>query len=353
LRHAYVNELRAEYAHVRELHAQRQQTTKWLTLEQARANKTPIDWTSYNPPIPKQLGVRVFEDFPLEELKNYIDWTPFFHAWEMKGSYPKIFHDAEKGEEARKLFDDAQVMLAQIISEKWLQARAVIGLFPANSSGDDVEIYADESRKTAVTTFHFLRQQQEKTDTKPNRCLSDFVAPKDSGKADYIGAFAVTTGVGIDAKIEEFEADHDDYHAIMLKALADRLAEAFAELLHEKVRKEIWGYAADEHLDNDDLIYEKYQGIRPAPGYPACPEHTEKDLLWDLLEVQQNTGIWLTEAKAMVPTAAVSGFYFSHPDSTYFAVGKINKDQVEDYAKRKSMPLKDAEYWLAPNLGYD
>jgi 5-methyltetrahydrofolate--homocysteine methyltransferase len=353
LKAAYVNELREEYAHVRELHAQRQQTTKWLTLEQARTNKTPIDWTSYNPPIPKQLGVRVFEDFPLEELKNYIDWTPFFHAWEMKGSYPKIFHDAEKGEEARKLFEDAQAMLAQIISEKWLQARAVIGLFPANSSGDDVEIYADESRKTAVTTFHFLRQQQEKTDTKPNRCLSDFVAPKDSGKADYIGAFAVTTGVGIDAKIEEFEADHDDYHAIMLKALADRLAEAFAELLHEKVRKQIWGYAANETLDNDDLIYEKYQGIRPAPGYPACPEHTEKDLLWDLLEVQQNTGIWLTEAKAMVPTAAVSGFYFSHPDSTYFAVGKINKDQVEDYAKRKSMPLKDAEYWLAPNLGYD
>jgi 5-methyltetrahydrofolate--homocysteine methyltransferase len=353
LKAAYVNELREEYAHVRELHAQRQQTTKWLTLEQARANKTPINWSGYKPPKPKQLGVQVFTDFSLEELKKYIDWTPFFHAWEMKGSYPKIFHDADKGEEARKLFEDAQAMLAQVISEKWLQARAVIGMFPANSSGDDVEIYADESRKTAVTTFHFLRQQQEKTDTKPNRCLSDFVAPKDSGKPDYLGAFAVTTGVGIDAKIEEFEADHDDYHAIMLKALADRLAEAFAELLHEKVRKQIWGYAANETLDNDDLIYEKYQGIRPAPGYPACPEHTEKDLLWDLLEVQQNTGIWLTEAKAMVPTAAVSGFYFSHPDSTYFAVGKINKDQVEDYAKRKSMPLKDAEYWLAPNLGYD
>ena len=243
-------------------------------------------------------------------------------------------------------------MLAQIISEKWLQARAVVGLFPANSVGDDVEIFADENRKDAITIFHFLRQQQEKTDTKPNRCLSDFVAPKETGKADYMGAFAVTAGIGIDAKVEEFEADHDDYHAIMLKALADRLAEAFAELLHAKVRKEIWGYAANEALDNDDLIFEKYQGIRPAPGYPACPEHTEKDLLWDLLEVQQNTGIWLTEAKAMVPTAAVSGFYFSHPQSSYFAVGKINKDQVEDYTKRKGMNLKDAEYWLAPNLGY-
>jgi 5-methyltetrahydrofolate--homocysteine methyltransferase len=271
----------------------------------------------------------------------------------MKGSYPKIFHDEAKGEEARKLFDDAQVMLQQIISEKWLQARAVAGIFPANSVGDDVELYSDEARKAPFTTFHFLRQQQQKAAGKPNRCLSDFVAPKESGKPDYLGAFAVTAGIGIDAKVEEFEAEHDDYHAIMLKALADRLAEAFAERLHQKVRQEIWGYAADEALDNDDLIYEKYQGIRPAPGYPACPEHTEKDLLWDLLEVQQNTGIWLTEAKAMVPTAAVSGFYFAHPESTYFAVGKINRDQVEDYAQRKGMELKDAEYWLAPNLGYN
>jgi 5-methyltetrahydrofolate--homocysteine methyltransferase len=351
-RAAYVSELREEYAHVRELHEQRQRSTKWLTLERARANKTPIDWSAYTPPKPKQLGVQVIDDFPLEELKNFIDWTPFFHAWEMKGSYPKIFHDEAKGEEARKLFDDAQVMLQQIISEHWLQARAVVGLFPANSVGDDVEIYADDTRSEALTSFHFLRQQQEKAADKPNRCLSDFVAPKASGKADYMGAFAVTAGIGIDAKVEEFEAEHDDYHAIMLKALADRLAEAFAERLHQKVRQEIWGYASDEALDNDDLIYEKYQGIRPAPGYPACPEHTEKDLLWELLEVKQNTGIWLTEAKAMVPTAAVSGFYIAHPEATYFAVGKINKDQVEDYAKRKGMDLKDAEYWLAPNLGY-
>jgi 5-methyltetrahydrofolate--homocysteine methyltransferase len=352
LRDDFVAKLRTDYEEVREAHANRQRTTKWLTLEQARANKSKIDWDDYTPPRPKLLGVEVFDDFPLEELKPYIDWTPFFHAWEMKGSYPKIFHDEAKGEEARKLFNDAQVMLEQIISDNWLQARAVIGIFPANSVGDDIEVYADDDRAQVLTTFHHLRQQQEKAAGKPNRCLSDFVAPKASGKADYLGAFAVTAGIGIDAKVEEFEAAHDDYHAIMLKSLADRLAEAFAELMHEKVRKEIWGYATDEHFDNDDLIYEKYQGIRPAPGYPACPEHTEKDLLWDLLEVKENTGIWLTEAKAMVPTAAVSGFYFAHPESTYFAVGKINQDQVEDYAQRKGMDLKEAEYWLAPNLGY-
>jgi 5-methyltetrahydrofolate--homocysteine methyltransferase len=352
LRDDFVAKLRTDYEEVREAHANRQRTTKWLTLEQARANKSKIDWDDYTPPRPKLLGVEVFDDFPLEELKPYIDWTPFFHAWEMKGSYPKIFHDEAKGEEARKLFNDAQVMLEQIISDNWLQARAVIGIFPANSVDDDIEVYADDDRAQVLTTFHHLRQQQEKAAGKPNRCLSDFVAPKASGKADYLGAFAVTAGIGIDAKVEEFEAAHDDYHAIMLKSLADRLAEAFAELMHEKVRKEIWGYATDEHFDNDDLIYEKYQGIRPAPGYPACPEHTEKDLLWDLLEVKENTGIWLTEAKAMVPTAAVSGFYFAHPESTYFAVGKINQDQVEDYAQRKGMDLNEAEYWLAPNLGY-
>jgi 5-methyltetrahydrofolate--homocysteine methyltransferase len=352
-REAYVSELRADYEKVREGHANRQRAVKWLTLKQARDNKTPIDWESYTPPKPKHTGVQVIDNFPLEEIKDYIDWTPFFHAWELKGSYPKILDDEAKGEEARKLFDDAQAMLQQIIDEKWLQARAVMGIFPANSVGDDVEVYQDDDRQNVLTTFHFLRQQQEKADGKPNRCLSDFVAPKGSGKQDYMGAFAVTAGIGIDDKVKEFEAEHDDYHAIMLKALADRLAEAFAELLHKKVRKETWGYADDEALDNDGLIREKYQGIRPAPGYPACPEHTEKDLLWDILSVQENTGIWLTEAKAMVPTAAVSGFYFSHPESTYFAVGKINKDQVADYATRKGMSLKDAQYWLAPNMGYD
>ncbi|MEW5755860.1 MAG: methionine synthase [Pseudomonadota bacterium] len=352
LREKFVADIKAEYVEVRERHAGRQAQTQWLTLEQARANKTRIDWQRYTPTTPKLLGVKVFDDYPLHEIAAYIDWTPFFHAWELTGSYPKILKDAEKGEEARKLFADAQSMLKRIIAEKWLTARAVFGLFPANSVGDDIEVYTDESRRTVRTVFHNLRQQHEKADDKPHRCLSDFVAPKASGVKDYVGAFAVTAGVGIDARVEEFERQHDDYRAIMLKALADRLAEAFAELLHLRVRREFWGYAASEQLSNEQLIKEEYKGIRPAAGYPACPDHTEKDLIWDLLEVQENTGIWLTEAKAMVPTAAVSGIYFGHPEAIYFAVGKINKDQVEDYAKRKGMSVQEAEYWLAPNLGY-
>ncbi|WP_126457037.1 methionine synthase [Sulfuriflexus mobilis] len=354
LRENFTSALREEYDTVRINHAGRRAQTKWLRLDEARAKKQAIDWGSYIPPVPATMGVQVFDDYPLQELRDYIDWTPFFHAWEMKGRYPKILDDAEKGEEARKLFADAETMLDQIINEGWLKARAVIGLFPANSvNDDDIEVYTDESRSEVRMTLHNLRQQQEKPPGKPNLCLSDFVAPKDSGKADYIGGFAVTTGIGIDEKVAEFEADHDDYHSIMLKALADRLAEAFAERIHERVRKEFWGYASDEALTNEELVKEQYKGIRPASGYPASPDHTEKLLLWDLLDVDNNAGITLTESMAMLPTAAVSGIYYAHPDSSYFAVSKLNRDQVEDYAKRKGMSLAEAERWLSPNLGYD
>ncbi|WP_127474778.1 methionine synthase [Sulfurivermis fontis] len=379
-RAAYVAQLRAEYAQVREDYLGRQKEAKYLTLVEARANKLQLDWEHYTPPKPNDLLVQVFDDMPLEFLVPYIDWTPFFHAWEMKGSYPRILDDADKGEEARKLFADAQAMLQQIIGEKWLKARAVIGLFPANSVGDDIEVYTDNSRKKVRTTLHHLRQQTVRPAGKANLCLADFVAPKASGKKDYIGAFVVTAGIGIDAHVRRFEQAHDDYHAILLKALADRLAEAFAEHMHDRVRHLNWGYEIsgqmttarsrtrggeargrwtprngldNKHFDNDVLVNEKYQGIRPAPGYPACPDHTEKDLLWQLLDVENNTGVRLTETKAMVPTASVSGWYFSHPDSRYFTVGKIDKDQVEDYAQRKGMSIEEAEYWLAPTLGYE
>ncbi len=353
LRPKFVTDLKSEYEAVRLRHAARQTDAKWLTLAQARANKTEIDWENYQPTTPSFIGTKVFDDYPLQELVEYIDWTPFFHSWELKGSYPKIFDDAEKGEEAKKLYADAQAMLQQLIQEKWLRASAVIGLYPASSVGDDIEVYADESRSERLTTFHNLRQQQQKADGKPNRCLTDFIAPKDSGVNDYIGCFAVTTGIGIDARIAEYEKNHDDYRSIMLKALADRLAEAFAERMHLRVRREFWGYASDESLDQSQLIKEAYKGIRPAAGYPACPDHTEKDLIWDLMQVQENTGIWLTESKAMVPTAAVSGIYYGHPEAIYFGVGKINREQVEEYAARKGMSVQEAEQWLAPNLGYD
>jgi len=266
---------------------------------------------------------------------------------------PEMMDDKDKGEEARKLFDDAQQMLTQIIKEGWLTAKAVIGFWPANSVDDDIEVYSDDSRSELLTTLHNLRQQQQKADNKPNRCLTDFVAPRDTKIKDYIGAFAVTAGIGIDAHVERFEKQHDDYSAIMIKALADRLAEAFAERLHQRVRKEFWGYGSDETLSNEELIKEQYKGIRPAAGYPACPDHTEKDLIWDLLHAEKNTGIWLTESRAMVPTASVSGVYFSHPEAVYFAVGKINRDQVESYAARKGFSVAETERWLAPNLGYD
>ena len=351
---AYKAEIKADYEKAREQHAGRQAKIKWVGLDKARENAFQPDWSSYEPPKPAELGTITFDDFPLEEIREYIDWTPFFHSWQLKGSYPKILEDEEKGEEARKLFTDAEKMLQQIIDEKWLKARAVVGIRPANriDGTEDIEVY-DQNGEKVEQTFHFLRQQTEKPKLKPNYSLADFVAPKSAGKRDYLGGFAVTAGIGIDEHIARFEADHDDYHAIMLKALADRLAEAFAELMHQKVRQEIWGYAPNEGLSNDDLIQEAYTGIRPAPGYPACPEHTEKDLLWEWLDVEQRTGISLTESKAMVPTASVSGFYFAHPDSRYFAVGNLNRDQVEDYAKRKGMSVQEAEKWLGPNLGYD
>jgi 5-methyltetrahydrofolate--homocysteine methyltransferase len=352
LRDAYIDNLKAEYVAVRERHQERQSAGKRVSLEAARANGLKIDWSAYVPPVPAMLGLKSFRDYPLAEIAARIDWTPFFQAWELHGRYPRILEDEVVGEEARKLFADAQAMLKKIIAGKWLSASAVIGLFPANRVGDDIEIYSDESRNKIVMTYHALRQQTEKPAGKPNLCLADFIAPKDSGVKDYIGAFAVTVGIGIDARVAEYEKRHDDYSAIMLKALADRLAEAFAELLHQRVRREFWGYARDEALSNEDMIEEKYRGIRPAPGYPACPEHSEKGPLFELLRAPENAGITLTENFAMLPTAAVSGFYFAHPEATYFAVAKIDRDQVEDYARRKGWDLQTAEQWLAPNLGY-
>jgi len=436
-RAGFLDTVRTDYEQVRASHATRRSGIQWLSLEDARANRTPIDWGAYTPPRPGCLelpqnsgaplppgagqgddymdaggsaasgaaaeGVRSgsskgssplppgagqgegiqptvverdghiilrFDNYDLAELAGYIDWTPFFHAWELRGSYPKIFDDPEKGEQAKELYEDALKMLVLVIGEKMLTAKAVIGFWPANSVGDDIELYTDDTRREVLSVLHNLRQQQQKAGSKPNRCLTDFVAPKDTGVKDYLGAFAVTAGIGIDEHIERFEREHDDYHAIMLKALADRLAEAFAERLHQRVRKEFWGYEAQgstsaagdrtpgatagkHEVKHADLIAEQYQGIRPAAGYPACPDHTEKDLIWDLLRAEKNTGIWLTEAKAMVPTASVSGVYFSHPEAVYFNVGKINRDQVEDYAERKGFTVAETERWLAPNLGYD
>src|SRR5215208_6395552 len=350
----YAERIAAQYEEVRAKHAGRRSGTKLSTLEQARANRTKIEWEGYVPPKPNILGVKAFDDYPLEEIRNYINWTFFFHAWQMKGSYPKILDDPEKGEEARRLFEDGQALLDRIIAEKLLKARAVIGLFPANAlPDDDIEIYADESRSEVLTEFHFLRQQRAKPPGRPNRSLVDYVAPKETGLEDYMGFFAVTAGLNEEKVAQRFREEYDDYNAIMVQALGDRLSEAFAELMHEKVRKELWGYAADEKLDNEALIKEEYRGIRPAPGYPACPEHTEKGILWDLLDAEKNSGIKLTESYAMSPGSAVSGFYFSHPDSRYFGVAQIGRDQASDYAERKGMTLEEAERWLAPNLAYD
>ncbi|KUI03294.1 methionine synthase [Mycolicibacterium acapulense] len=342
-----------DYASLRERHAQKNDRPM-LTLEKARANRTPIDWDGYTPPVPAQgLGVREFLDYDLAELREYIDWQPFFNAWEMKGRFPDILNNPATGEAARKLYDDAQEMLDTAIKEKWLTANGVIGFFPANAVGDDVEVYTDDTRTEVLTTLHNLRQQGEHREGIPNRSLGDFVAPKKTGLADYVGAFAVTAGLGSQEKIMELKAALDDYSAILLESVADRLAEAFAERMHERVRKEFWGYQPDEQLDNDALIGEKYVGIRPAPGYPACPEHTEKATLFNLLDVTKRTGIELTDSMAMWPGAAVSGWYFSHPQSQYFVVGRVAQDQVADYARRKGWTLKEAERWLAPNLGYN
>jgi 5-methyltetrahydrofolate--homocysteine methyltransferase len=349
-RETFLSDIRAEYERVRADHQRKQESKTLLTLAQARANRLKIDWRKSDITPPKKLGVTVLKNYPLEEIRDYIDWTPFFITWELKGRYPQIFEDSSVGDEARKLFRDANGLLDDIIAKKLLRANAVFGLFPANAVGDDIEVYVDESRQQVRTVFHTLRQQTEKTGGNLNLALADFIAPKESGIEDYLGAFAVTAGIGVDDLVKKFEQQHDDYNAIMVKALADRLAEAFAELLHEKVRKQFWGYAADEKFSNDDLIKEKYRGIRPAPGYPACPDHTEKRLLFDLLAVEKNAGITLTENFAMLPAASVSGLYFAHPEAKYFAVGKIARDQVLDYQQRKGMTLAEVEKWLRPNM---
>ena len=349
----YVAGLKDEYERIRVERAKHGKVHKTSEIEKARANKVKIDWTDYTPDKPTFLGLKTFDDYNLADLVDRIDWTPFFSAWEIAGRYPRILDDEVVGEEARKLLADGQAMLKQIIDEQWLEARGVIGFFPANSVGDDIEVYADESRSEVTHVLHHLRQQDLKKGEQPNYCLTDYIAPKETGKEDYIGGFAVTTGHKIDEKIAEFDADNDDYQSIMLKVLADRLAEAFAEHMHERVRKEFWAYQADEDLDNDALIREKYRGIRPAPGYPACPDHTEKATLWEMLKPGENAGMTITESFAMLPTAAVSGWYFAHPQSRYFSVTRIQKDQVDDYAERKGMDLITTERWLAPILGYD
>ncbi|MBD3656106.1 MULTISPECIES: methionine synthase [Marinobacter] len=344
---------RTEYEEVRERRKNRGVRTKLVDLKEARARAPEISFEGYEPPRPAFTGIRVFDQYDLNELVDYIDWTPFFIAWDMSGKYPAIFDDPKRGEAARTLFDDAQRILRRMIDEKRITARAVIGFWPANRRGDDIVVYTDDSRSTELTVLHHLRQQDEKAPGKAMMALSDFVAAEDSGKPDYIGGFAVTTGIGAEEFSLEFKERNDDYNAIMVKALADRLAEAFAERMHERVRKEFWGYASDEAMANDDLIRERYRGIRPAPGYPACPDHTEKATLFNLLKPTENAGIELTEHFAMFPTAAVSGWYFAHPESKYFAVGQIGRDQVEDYAERKGLSRAEAERWLAPSLAYD
>lgn len=349
LREDFSKKIRAEYDEMRERHKGKKVTKSYLTIEDARKNAIQLDWENYTPPVPKKLGVHVLENYDLEELAKYIDWTPFFNTWELYGKFPKILEDEIVGEAATKLYEDALEMLQKIVEEKWLTASGVYGIFPAKNIGDDI-IVEHEGNEIIL---HQLRQQNQKGAGLPNNCLSDYIAPATSGKQDYIGAFAVTAGIGIEKKVAEFDANLDDYNSIMIKALADRLAEAFAERLHERVRKEFWGYVSEEYLDNEELIKEKYQGIRPAPGYPACPDHLEKATLFKLLKATENTGIILTESMAMYPTAAVSGWYFSHPESKYFAVGKIAKDQVEDYAQRIGQSLEYTEKWLAPALNYD
>jgi 5-methyltetrahydrofolate--homocysteine methyltransferase len=351
----YVDRIREDYAKVREIHARGREPKKRLPLSQARANRASITWEGYRPPKPAMLGLTVFDDYDLAELTARIDWGPFFQAWELAGRFPEILDDAVVGETARTLFNEAQAMLQRIVGEKWLTARGVVGLWPANSVGeDDIEVFADDTRSGLLAVVHTLRQQMDREGRgRPNLALADFVAPKETGIEDYLGGFAVTAGIGIDEVVRDFETQHDDYSAILLKALADRLAEAFAERMHERVRKQLWGYAAGEDLTNEDLVAEKYVGIRPAPGYPACPDHTEKRILFDLLQAEENAGIHLTENFAMVPTAAVSGYYFSHPETRYFGVGRIHRDQVADYARRKGMSVKEVERWLAPNLVYD
>jgi 5-methyltetrahydrofolate--homocysteine methyltransferase len=353
LRDGFVAGVKAEYQALREERADRRPAERRLTLEEAQRNRQVLDWSATRPPAPCFTGVRALDDYPLEELVERIDWTPFFQTWELAGHYPAILDDPVLGEAARSLYRDARTLLERIVRERLLRPRAVLGFFPANAVGDDIELYADPGRTRPLAVVHSLRQQMAKPPGRPNHALADYVAPKESGIPDWIGAFAVSAGEGLDRLVAEFEAAHDDYSAILAKALADRLAEAFAERLHERVRQEFWGYAREESLSNEELIKERYRGIRPAPGYPACPDHTEKRILFDLLDAERNAGISLTESYAMLPGAAVSGWYFSHPDARYFGVGKIERDQVEDYARRKGMDLGTMERWLAPNLNYD
>jgi len=351
-RPGFTRDVRAEYARVRTAYGGRRADARFQPLAEARRRKLALDWRRYTPRQPPRLGVAAFAEYPLAELVRYIDWSPFFRAWELHGVYPRILDDPAVGPAARPLFEDAQRLLQRIVSERRFCARAAFGLFPANAVGDDIEVYADERRDRMVAVLPHLRQQAEKPPDRPNLCLADFVAPKETGVRDYVGGFAVTLGAEVEQFAQAFERAHDDYHAIMTKALGDRLAEAFAERLHQRVRTELWGHAPDEALSNDDLIREKYAGIRPAPGYPACPDHTEKHTLFRLLSVERHTGIALTESCAMLPASSVAGWYIGHPEAFYFGVGKIDRDQVEDYARRKGMPVGEVERWLAPNLAY-
>jgi 5-methyltetrahydrofolate--homocysteine methyltransferase len=352
-RDAYAVQVRADYDRIREQHRDKKGPGPLLAIADARALGLKTDWSSYVPPAPAKPGETVFARYPLAELVDYIDWSPFFQTWELSGPYPKILQDPVVGDAARKLFADAQEMLARILREEWIVANGVLGLYPAAQvNGDDIEIYRDESRRQALMTWRNLRQQNVKPTGRANLCLADFVAPRSSGVADWVGAFAVSAG-GIDQRVAAFEAANDDYSAIMLKSLADRFAEAFAERLHERVRRQLWGYARDEKLAPGQLIAEAYRGIRPAPGYPACPDHQAKGPLFDLLGAERNAGMRLTESFAMIPASSVAGFYLSHPESSYFAVGKIGRDQVVDYARRAGMDMAEAERWLAPNLAYD
>ena len=349
----FIHSIKQEYENLRDLHSSRDHGKKYLHIIKAREKKQYIDWNNSKITKPAFIGNKVFTDFPLDGIRDKIDWTPFFLTWELKGRYPAIFKDPAFGKEAKKLFDDANTLLDEFISKKLLTAKAVIGLYPANSVGDDIELYTNDSRNEIAAVFHMLRQQSEKTIEQPYFCLADYIAPKDSGKNDYLGAFAVTTGIGMDKLVKKFEGEHDDYNSILTKAITDRLAEAFAEKLHELIRKEYWGYAKDEQLTNEQLIKEEYRGIRPAPGYPASPDHTEKRILFDLLNAEEDSDIKLTENYAMYPASSVCGLYFSHPESRYFNVGKLQKDQITDYAKRKNMSIEEIEKWLAPNLAYE
>ncbi|MDP2621950.1 MAG: vitamin B12 dependent-methionine synthase activation domain-containing protein, partial [Hyphomicrobiales bacterium] len=354
-RNAFIDGVRAEYARIAEAHARGEGEKQRLSLIKARENRFRIDWSDYRPPKPAMLGVRAFHDYDLAHLIPYIDWTPFFAAWEMKGRYPAILEDDKQGAAASALFSDAQALLERLVEEKWLTASAVVGLWPANSVGDDdIEVYGDKGRKQPIAVLHTLRQQMaRRRGGRANTALADFIAPKQTGLSDHIGAFVVTTGIGEAEVLDRFARANDDYSKIVLQALADRLAEAFAEHMHERMRREFWAYARDEKLSNVELIAEKYRGIRPAPGYPAQPDHTEKRTLFALLEAEEKAGVTLTESCAMAPASSVSGLYLSHPDSHYFGVGKIERDQVEDYAKRKDMSVAAVERWLSPILNYD